>query len=247
MLSEDINHEHDEGCPANVVESIEKISNKVLAFQNYAMRRVWGLLFAFISVLVLVGSFADTLLNYITESDKISGLISGILFIITSILVILYWFKLFDRSLRIFQLRSSMSPTGSKIHSNQNRKLWRTSIVAVFLLYYISEIATRMFEKRLEGIVFLIVTLAVYVYLGSIMLYGLRQSFLRVPSEGYIVFSSLMLLVSLSGVASIINLGFAMENLFEGLAVFIGTSLPLICSISFIYHSSDFLEEMNEQ
>lgn len=230
----------------NLIESIEKISNRVLAFQYYSMKKVWGVLFGAISILIITGSILEPILIYFLKYSNIAEIVSALLFAVVFISILSYWFRLFDRSMRIVHLRSSFNPEHSYSNFPPRRELIRASVVCVFLVYYVLEITLALFEHRLLLIVSPIITFGVFTYLGAIMLRGLQLTFNRIPAEGYAVFSSLLLAVSSSSILQFIKVPSYFEIISVEIIIAISTIISLISSFSFIYHAPDFLEGIHE-
>ena len=232
-----------------LLESMEKINNRVLSFQNYAMRRVWGLLFGIIAILVLVGSVSNPLITYFINSAYLAGLLSLIVQNGVFLFAIFYWFRLFDNSLSIIKFRE-YTASGHFYNSRNGTINWRNAIIVLFLLGVFASLFVSGSNLSFRSDLSNLILLFVYLLLDLILIRGLKGTFGKIPLEGYAVFVSYMILTVFSYFLSVLGDYFVIPVVFihvEYLVLGLVITVLLLCSFSFIYHAPDYLEELNEQ
>jgi len=234
---------------SELLRSVEQINNRILGFQSYMMRRVWGVLFGIIAFLIFVDSFSFPLVTYFTSSIYLARILNLIIQIAVFLFVIFYWFRLFDNSLRIVRFRERTS-TNRTSHSRVSSINWRNAVIIIFVSFVFSSIIIGTSDIPLKDTISSILQLLLLFILDMIMLKGLKNTFLKVPVEGYAVFTSYLALTIFNSAASIVrnyivdaNYLIFYNNFLFGIAV----AIILFCAFSFIYHAPDYLEELNEQ
>lgn len=231
-----------------LLSSIKQINDRILSFQNYAMRRVWGILFGILSVLILVDSLSSTLVSYYISSSLWGSIIDGATLIAVFMLAMFYWFKLFDDSLRISKFREQVSPEQKVIVHRNERFYWRNAILSIFLFGVVSEVVMSRINFPFRSPISALVSMLVSVFLDLIMLRGLKITFVHIPREGIAVFFSFLAVAVFSTLFFILGIYLILAAYYVQVVLLgIAVVTPLVCAFSFIYHAPDFLEETNGQ
>ncbi len=232
-----------------ILMSVMQINDHVLGFQNYVMRRVWGILFGLIAILVLVDIIFLPLISFFISPGYWIKALNQAVQIGTFFLVIFYWFRLFENFKRIVKFRERTAQNPS--YRNRNRtKAWRNVILGLFLLSIFAAIAVNIIDIPLKGVISNIIFMLVYLIFDIILLQGLLNTFGKVPFEGYTVFFSYLVLVIFSIFSSIASTYVSTVKIPEIVAyliVCVVLSILLLSSFSFIYHAPDYLEGLNGQ
>ncbi len=232
-----------------LLRSVEQINNRVLGFQSYMMRRTWGVLFGIVAFLILVDSLSFPVIRYFISSAYLAGIINIIIQVTVFLFAIFYWFNLFENSARIVKLREFA--TANRSYRIRNRAIiWRDVIVALFLLCIFAALVIDSTNIPLKDVISNLIFLLVYLVVDIILIQGLKNTFVKIPFEGYAVFFSYMFLVIFSSVTSIVSrYGLVPKTLEEVSYLLLGIVLAilLLSSFSFIYHAPDYLEELNGQ
>ena len=232
-----------------ILTSVMQINDRVLGFQNYAMRRVWGVLFGLVAILILVDTAFLPLISYFIKPDYWISTLNLVVQVGTFFLVIFYWFRLFENSARIVKLRKYTKQNHSHL-SIGNAKNWRNTIIMLFILCIFAAIALDTSAISQKGAISNIIFMVIYLVFDIILLKGLLNTFVKVPIEGCAVFFSYFVLVIFSIFNSIANTYISatkMNEIAAYLIVGVVLSILLLSSFSFIYHAPDYLEGLNEQ
>jgi len=229
-----------------MLNSIRQINSRILSFQNYSMRRVWGLLFAILSLLVIVESLSSLFVGYFVSSPSLLVIANGAIRLGVFLVAMFYWFRLFDNSLRLVQFRERVLSLKRSTNDRIERFYWRNSIIVIFLLYVASEITISRFTFSFKTELSSIISMSAFVLLDLIMLRGLKFAFEDIPKEGIAVFISFLVVTIPSNIFLFLNIYLVAAFYdIELSLLFVGVLTPLICAFSFIYHAPDYLEEVN--
>ena len=175
-------------------------------------------------------------------------MINGITLVVVFVLAMIYWFKLFDDSIRILKFREQVSLEQKvTVHRNE-RFYWRNAILGIFLVGVISEVIMSGVDFSFRNQISSLVSMMVSIFLDLVMLRGLKFTFVHIPKEGIAVFFSFLAVVIFGNLFFLLGLHqilavYYLQLVLLGIAV--GT--PLVCAFSFIYHAPDFLGEANGQ
>ncbi|MCW6170123.1 MAG: hypothetical protein LVQ96_03035 [Thermoplasmatales archaeon] len=230
-----------------LLRSVEQINNRVLGFQSYIMRRTWGVLFGIVALLILVDSLSFPVITYFISSAYLADITSILIQVTVFVFAIFYWFNLFENSARIVKLREFARANRSYRIGNRTI-IWRNGIVALFLLCIFAGLVIDSTNITLRYVISNLIFLLVYLVLDIILIRGLKNTFVKIPFEGYAVFFSYMFLVIFSSVTSIIGMYISVPKMLEEVSyLLLGVVLAilLLSSFSFIYHAPDYLEELN--
>lgn len=232
-----------------LLRSVEQINNRILGFQSYMMRRTWGVLFGIIAFLIFVDSFSLPVINYFVSYTYLAEIFNLAIQITVFLFAIFYWFKLFENSARIVKFREHT--IANHPHWIRNKaKIWRDAVVTLFLLCIFTALALDSTNIPLKEVISNLIFLFVYLIFDIILIQGLRNTFVKIPFEGYAVFVSYLVLVIFSFVTSIVSRFVAFPITLEEvtyLLLSVVLSILLLSSYSFIYHAPDYLEELNGQ
>lgn len=200
------------------------VAERALKFQNFILRRAWGVYYAIWAFALIFWIFLPYAVNYLYPSDPLRvyftvysalGLIAGIASA-----------RVFSLARRTLQLRNAAS--------KDKRDGLRLS-VSWWLFFSLVAVLTYLFASPH----FLTVYMTFLLSIPPIVFRALRYSFRAVPPEGYLATGSF----TFSTVASIIISLFPLQQYILPLVWIPTVASWLFSSIYSLYHAPDYMVE----
>jgi hypothetical protein len=215
------------------VTQLEALAQRALIFQNYIMRRAWGIYYAIWAIAITVFLSLPTLVQSFVPIAMIGWPIYATAYSLVGCMAGIATFRLFSGAGRTIALRRVVS-------REEQRRYWFIPLLWVLAFYSIVGSAFAFSAVHAMAILFVSI-LSIDVYLA----YALKRTFQRITFEGKLAVASYGF-GALVGLSTTFLIDLPFLNMYSTL---VWGAVPIVwvfCSVYALYHASEELVGLHE-